>query len=782
MNSFNPFLCKIAHKMIRSIRLLNWRSHADTMLQFHKGTNLLVGIMGSGKSSVLEGISFALFGTFPALEHRKLKMENTIRLNESDARLILGFEWDGSEYRVERTLERSGKGTISTNAEIFRDGQLVENGTTAVTKYIEGLTSLDYDLYTRAIYSEQNNIDYFLNLDPRRRKQEIDALLGLDRFETARANLVTVSGRVRSRKQAVEKGFSKERLSELEGKEKRQAEEHAGMEAGLKAAGEAVARHQQGTDALIGQLKSMHGRRERFTALDKQRIQLTAQKASLDKELGEAPVDEKALSGAQGRLLAIQEEKAKLASEARAKDEAASRLSQEYGSTIASLRSSRDAKERLRKLSEELKGLLEGATLEGLGERRGVLEKELLSMESEKRMIEKEIAEAGELMDKLEPGLSRCPLCSSELTQDGIEHVREERGALIQAKKEWEAKLLEQISLSREGLESSSQRLRRASIISERVTILEKEVKPEEGLEKRRIELEGMMDKAKAERESLKKRLDGISEQAERLRLDISRMERMLDKKKELEALERRLAQTKKELDSIEFDEKAYEALRKKAEEARIEQERLGSKLQMLDEKKRSASEMLSMLRESLESMRGMEKEMGRLYALEEQLNIYKNALIETQKSLRENLTAAINSAMNEIWTIFYPYRNYRALRLQVTDKDYVFEVNDGDGWKALDTVASGGERACAALTLRVALAMVLTPRLSWLILDEPTHNLDKEAVELLSAALAHKVPEVVNQTFVITHDEAFMGSDFASSYRLSRDKENNGETKTEAM
>jgi DNA repair exonuclease SbcCD ATPase subunit len=74
----------------------------------------------------------------------------------------------------------------------------------------------------------------------------------------------------------------------------------------------------------------------------------------------------------------------------------------------------------------------------------------------------------------------------------------------------------------------------------------------------------------------------------------------------------------------------------------------------------------------------------------------------------------------------------------------------------------------------------VLTPRLSWLILDEPTHNLDKEAINLLSHALQFKVPEVVKQTFVITHEEGLMGSDFASSYRLTRDKEQNGETKVE--
>jgi DNA repair exonuclease SbcCD ATPase subunit len=176
-----------------------------------------------------------------------------------------------------------------------------------------------------------------------------------------------------------------------------------------------------------------------------------------------------------------------------------------------------------------------------------------------------------------------------------------------------------------------------------------------------------------------------------------------------------------------------------------------------------------------------MEKEISKITALEEELVIYKNALLETQISLRSDLIEAINNAMNEIWHIFYPYRDYKALRLNVTEKDYSFEVFDGE-WKALESVASGGERACAALTLRVALAMVLTPNLSMLILDEPTHNLDKEAVELLSQTLQFKVPEVVEQTFVITHEEALMGSEFASSYKLSRNKEGFEATKVEKI
>jgi exonuclease SbcC len=195
----------------------------------------------------------------------------------------------------------------------------------------------------------------------------------------------------------------------------------------------------------------------------------------------------------------------------------------------------------------------------------------------------------------------------------------------------------------------------------------------------------------------------------------------------------------------------------------------------------KSANEMRQLLLKEIERFIGMEKDISSQLKLEEELAIYRNALLQTQLSLRSDLVESINAAMREIWAIFYPYGDYKEIRLSASEKDYLFELYDSN-WKALESVASGGERACAALTLRVALAMVLTPNLSWLILDEPTHNLDREAVELLSETLQTKVPEVVNQTFVITHEEGLMGSEFASSYKFTRNKSKFEGTKAEKI
>ena len=71
--------------MIARLKLKNWRSHLESEFKFAKGVNALIGIMGSGKSSVMDGMCFALFGTFPTLQQRKLKLDDIIRSKPNQA-------------------------------------------------------------------------------------------------------------------------------------------------------------------------------------------------------------------------------------------------------------------------------------------------------------------------------------------------------------------------------------------------------------------------------------------------------------------------------------------------------------------------------------------------------------------------------------------------------------------------------------------------------------------------------------------------------------------------
>ncbi len=773
--------------MIKSIRLLNWRSHADSSLVFSEGTNLMVGIMGAGKSSVLEGISFALFGTFPAIESRKMKLENIVRHNEQSARVILEFDWDGAAYRIEREIGRSKKGAASTTAELYRNNALLDSGTSAVTSYVKSLTGVDYDLFTRAIYSEQNNIDYFLTLGPGKRKEQMDELLGLDRFEIARASIVAVMHQVRSRRTAIEERFSREKLSSAIEREGKQSAECAGMEKSLADTAGALAKSESECASALARFESMLKVKEQADQLGREEIRLVARHEALRKELESKAaegksIDEKALAATRSRLESLQKERLALDASSKALDSEAGSLSKEAGSVDARIRSAAEAAAKIAECETELKSVLGGMEAGEIAARQKEAEGSVVSMRSEAKSLEREVADISGSLGRLSPGLSECPVCSAPLSEGGIAHVRAEKEKLCGEKKERIARLSSSIPAAEKENESLLHKLRRIPYLSERREALLKEASAAEALKARKEQLESAIASLTGRRKATRDALDQKILELESARAESVELNRLLLRAGECKETEKSIAEVRTRLAGIRFDEKAFEAQREAAERSRLEREKLLSSKKATESQARMARDMLRMVRDELSALRLIEAQAKELGETEEQLAVYKNALLETQTSLRASLADAINTAMNEIWAMLYPYRNYRALRLGVSEKDYVFEVDDGGGWRGLETVASGGERACAALALRVALAMVLTPKLSWLILDEPTHNLDSEAVDMLSQALQYKVPEVVKQTFIITHDEAFMGSEFASSYRLKRDKEHNGDTKVESL
>ena len=72
---------------------------------------------------------------------------------------------------------------------------------------------------------------------------------------------------------------------------------------------------------------------------------------------------------------------------------------------------------------------------------------------------------------------------------------------------------------------------------------------------------------------------------------------------------------------------------------------------------------------------------------------------------------------------------------------------------------------------------LVLVPNLKWLILDEPTHNIDQQGLSKFVQMFSETLPGIVDQVFIITHDEMLKQVNDAKIYILNRNKEENGPT-----
>ena len=86
--------------LIKNIKLKNIRSYIDEEIDFDKGITLLSGDIGSGKSTILLAIDFALFG----LRKGYLSGSALLRNGENNGSVALTFEIDEKEIRKKYSL------------------------------------------------------------------------------------------------------------------------------------------------------------------------------------------------------------------------------------------------------------------------------------------------------------------------------------------------------------------------------------------------------------------------------------------------------------------------------------------------------------------------------------------------------------------------------------------------------------------------------------------------------------------------------------------------------
>jgi len=139
------------------------------------------GHNGAGKSSLLDAITWAIFG-----EARR-RGEALLNSGSETAKVAFIFEYEGNTYRVERILSR-GK---TTQLEFqIRDGQkwrpLTEKSLKLTEDRIRSVLRLDYETFVNASFFLQGKADQFTQQKAADRKRILSAILGLEQWETYR--------------------------------------------------------------------------------------------------------------------------------------------------------------------------------------------------------------------------------------------------------------------------------------------------------------------------------------------------------------------------------------------------------------------------------------------------------------------------------------------------------------------------------------------------------------------------------------------------------------------
>ncbi|NLN64040.1 MAG: SMC family ATPase [Clostridiaceae bacterium] len=175
---------------IEGLQSFRGRQRIDFSSLGETGLFGIFGPTGSGKSTVLDAITLALYGRVKRAERGTQGIINT---NMDSAKVAFTFELQqGNErktYRVERSFQRK-KGTENSSEpkvvrliEITAAGELpICERTMEVTNRVEALLGLNHDDFTRAVVLPQNSFQEFLLLDNARKREMLERVFYLEEY------------------------------------------------------------------------------------------------------------------------------------------------------------------------------------------------------------------------------------------------------------------------------------------------------------------------------------------------------------------------------------------------------------------------------------------------------------------------------------------------------------------------------------------------------------------------------------------------------------------------
>lgn len=770
---------------LRRLRLVNFRQHADTVLEFEAGLTGIVGPNGAGKSTLLEAIAWAMYGT-PAARGTRDSIRRRSAPPRSRVEVELDFVLGPHQYRVVRSLQQ---------AALYQDGDdvPVANSAAAVTDKVSRLLKMTKEEFFNTYFTGQKELATMASMSASGRAKFLSRVLGYERLATVQVKLKEERSAVRAALQTAETGLVD--LVELE-------REELEATARLAAAAQSVTTtqaHQLAAEAALARLApewaAMQRRREAvqatetdlnianhaatearrtFESLDRDLAESLEAKTKRD-ELAPATLEWDALVADRNRLDALAQLfagrlalEAKVTMSEKAIAELDQRLSQLPDRTR--VEQAKAAAALVQQLADATAAVVEEERTNWVRNKQDAetMRKGLLQQHEDVETQKNRLAEAGPT--------GVCPTCGKplgkeyeavlddlvvklELIGSDGRHYRDRIKQLATEPKELVQARLAAEQAERDLKVATTASARAEAAVAERTRAEAARTEAAErlaGLRQQLAETPTEYDKARhlKVRERLAA-LEPIREQVVRLTTRAERAADLVPKALEAEQvltrIELRVSELTARLAELGWSAEAYERLHLAYLTADREREAAVVAAVRAAGERNGAVEHLAAVARRREERTRRAAEVERLKVdvlLNQELDrAFTDLRDDLNATLRPELADAASALLREL-------TNGRYSDLEL-DEEYVASIVDDGEPK---TVISGGEEDVVNLALRLAISQMIADRagqpFSLLVLDEVFGSLDEErrnAVIDLLRGLADRFPQVI----LITHIES---------------------------
>jgi len=185
--------------LITSIELGDFLSHSETKLEFGNGVTVFVGQNGAGKSSIIDAITFALFG-----QHTRKSNRGLIKRGSNQGFAKVEFNINGKHYQAVRKIDNKGglaaKFTEKNNEEFLEiaAGERKQFGE-SMTNEVEKIIGLDFEKLKIASIVQQGELNAIIKAKPKEFKELLNAIIGIDKLDIASESMKTINKNFREK-------------------------------------------------------------------------------------------------------------------------------------------------------------------------------------------------------------------------------------------------------------------------------------------------------------------------------------------------------------------------------------------------------------------------------------------------------------------------------------------------------------------------------------------------------------------------------------------------------
>lgn len=724
---------------LKKVHLRNFRIHTDyTFEPAETGVTAIIGRNGHGKSTIIDGIAWALYGTKP---NTGVKNSSWRRINAPDdenSYVEVTFDMDGRELKIKRTL--IGPKASSATCECWLDGVLEAGPAVShASRWIVNTLQLDEEGFLSTMLVQQKHVGQLVSASRAERRRILERLTGI----TAVSN-------------ALEKAKEEEKVT------KRSAASTEVDEKQIPALRKTIQKQEEHKRKITESIAKVE---ERLSKISNEGKTAKSKVDDAEADLRRKQELESSLAVSEASLKSMESQQESLVvrhDELKQELPAVKMSPSEMNNVRKTLSDAQSQMIGLRRQESSLQAQLDNAPTDGV---MSAAESKIIEIQSELDKYDKvelnktldrirtdkasdnaKISQARKSLDEIHDGVATCPTCLQDI--DDPSHLQEEFRKIVSDSED-----------HKRGLKVE---------YDEVITELDKV----DGLESDLVVARQEVDRLK----SILNGLDGVPEELVRVRGELKSVQVVVDSNQavlnryeankvkfdeydrvnsqlmslvgESSSLEREVKSIRAELSHIKVDEAVVararedlDVLREKRNDLRVKLSDLQGELRLADNEESSARDKLELV-ESL-----VEKHKASMEALE---------VAATASSLlgkfREHVILSSVPRVTDYASELLASISGGAFTGVSIDRSFNITVESGDGVVKSVSQLSGGEEDLVAICLRLGISLMLSDGApSMLILDEVLTAMDSERAE----AILEEMEDLADgQIIIVAHNE----------------------------